>query len=200
MLGLVLKMSIYLIRHAQSEANINGRTRSHAAIALSEQGKQQAEQLCEALPPIDHVIISKYQRTYQTAQPILHKYQITAEVDHNLHEFSYLSERKCANTNLDDRKQWVNAYWERMDYEYRDADDAESFADLYVRVQCVHEKLRQLAQKYVHQNLAVFTHGQFLQLLLTLKHAPQPLSRELMQNFRSDLIQRPISNTAIFLF
>lgn len=87
-----------------------------------------------------------------------------------------------------------------MDYDYRDADDAESFADLYVRVLCVHEKLRQLAQEYVHQNLAVFTHGQFLQLLLTLKHTPQPLSRELMQNFRSDLIQRPIPNTAIFLF
>ena len=94
-LDLVLTMSIYLIRHAQSEANINGRTRSHAAIVLSEQGKQQAEQLCEVLPTIDHVIISKYQRTYQTAQPILHKYHITAEVDHNLHEFSYLSERNA---------------------------------------------------------------------------------------------------------
>lgn len=193
-------MSIYLIRHAQSEANMNGRTRSHAAIELSEQGWQQAKQLCEALPPIDHVLISKYHRTYQTAQPILLKYQITAEIDDNLHEFSYLSERRCANTNLDDRKQWVNAYWERMDDKYRDADDAESFADLYGRVQCVHEKLSQLAQQYEHKNLAVFTHGQFLQLLLTLKHAPQPLSRELMQDFRKNLIQQPIPNTAIFLF
>lgn len=193
-------MSIFLIRHAQSEANMNGRTRSHAAIALSEQGKQQAKQLCEALPPIDHVIISKYQRTYQTAQPILYKYQITAEVDNNLHEFSYLSERKCANTNLDDRRHWVNAYWERMDYEYRDADDAESFTDFYFRVQLFHEKIKQLAEVYVEKNLVIFTHGQFLQLLLTLKHEPQPLSRELMQNFRLDLIHRPIQNTAIFLF
>ena len=193
-------MAIFLIRHAESEANINGRTLSHADISLSENGKTQAEKLCEKLPKVHHVIVSKYKRTYQTAQPILYKYQITAEVDHNLHEFSYLSEGKCANTNLDDRKQWVNAYWERMDYEYRDADDAESFADLYVRVKSVHEKLSQLEQKYVHKNLVIFTHGQFLQLLLTLKHEPEPLSRELMQNFRLDLIQRPIPNTAIFLF
>ncbi len=32
-------MSIFLIRHAESEANINGRTLSHASIALSENGK-----------------------------------------------------------------------------------------------------------------------------------------------------------------
>lgn len=105
-------MAIFLIRHAESEANINGRTLSHADISLSENGKTQAEKLCEKLPEVHHVIISKYKRTYQTSQPILYKYQITAEVDHNLHEFSYLSERKCANTNLDDRKHWVNAYWE----------------------------------------------------------------------------------------
>ncbi|MGL5140840.1 MAG: histidine phosphatase family protein, partial [Acinetobacter baumannii] len=29
-------MSIFLIRHAESEANINGKTLSHASIALSE--------------------------------------------------------------------------------------------------------------------------------------------------------------------
>ncbi|ENX38140.1 histidine phosphatase family protein [Acinetobacter sp. NIPH 2100] len=193
-------MSIFLIRHAQSEANINGRALSHASIRLSDHGKEQAKQLCELLPEIAHVIISKYHRTYQTAEPILHKYQITAEVDEHLHEFSYLSEERCANTNLDDRKQWVNAYWERMDYEYRDADDAESFADLYLRVQLFHEKIKQLAEAYVEKNLVVCTHGQFLQLLLTLKHEPQPLSRELMQNFRLDLIHWPIQNTAIFLF
>ncbi|QER38498.1 histidine phosphatase family protein [Acinetobacter suaedae] len=193
-------MAIFLIRHAESAANINIRSESHASIALSEHGRRQAEQLCSVLPSIQHVIISKYRRTYQTAEPILQKYRITAEIDESIHEFSYLSERKCANTNLDDRKAWVRAYWDRMDFNYCDADDAESFADLYNRVQLFHEKLSYLAQQYLDKNLAVFTHGQFLQLLLTLKYAPQPLSRELMQNFRSDLIHRPIQNTAIFLF
>ncbi|WP_039909297.1 histidine phosphatase family protein [Acinetobacter beijerinckii] len=193
-------MSIFLIRHAESEANINGRTLSHASIALSENGKQQAKQLCVSLPQIDYVIISKYLRTYQTAEPILQKYRITAEIDGNIDEFSYLSERKCANTNLDDRKEWVKAYWEKMDRDYRDDDDAESFTDLYICVQLFHKKLRQLEKEYAEKNLVIFTHGQFLRLLLTLKDRPKPLSRELMQNFRLDLIQQPIPNTTIFLF
>lgn len=78
--------------------------------------KHKLKKLCEKLPKVHHAIVSKNKRTYQTAQPILYKYKITAEVDHNLHEFSYLPEGKCANTNLDNCKQWVNAYWEQMDY------------------------------------------------------------------------------------
>ena len=107
-------MSIFLIRHAESEANINGKTLSHASIALSENGHIQAQNLCSTLPKIDHVMVSKYLRTQQTAAPILEKYKLDFEVDEHLHEFSYLSERKCVNTNLNDRKAWVDAYWEKM--------------------------------------------------------------------------------------
>lgn len=133
-------MSIFLIRHAESEANINGKTLSHALITLSEHGHKQAQVLCSQLPKIDHVIVSRYLRTHQTAAPLLEKYNLTLEIDEHVHEFSYLSERKCANTNMDDRKAWVNTYWEKMDYQHRDADDAESFEDLYIRVQAFHEK------------------------------------------------------------
>ncbi|HDJ7833101.1 TPA: histidine phosphatase family protein [Acinetobacter baumannii] len=51
-------MSVFLIRHAESEANINGKTLSHASIALSEHGHKQAQALCSKLPEIDHVIVS----------------------------------------------------------------------------------------------------------------------------------------------
>ncbi|NUF85477.1 histidine phosphatase family protein [Acinetobacter seifertii] len=51
-------MSIFLIRHAESEANINGKTLSHASITLSENGHKQAQELCLKLPEIDHVIVS----------------------------------------------------------------------------------------------------------------------------------------------
>jgi len=64
-------MSIFLIRHAESEANINGKTLSHASIALSEHGHNQAQTLCSKLPEINHVIVSQYLRTHQTAAPLL---------------------------------------------------------------------------------------------------------------------------------
>ncbi|QNW93565.1 histidine phosphatase family protein [Acinetobacter seifertii] len=193
-------MSIFLIRHAESEANINGKTLSHASIALSEHGHKQAQALCSKLPTIDHVIVSQYLRTHQTAAPLLEKYNLTFEVDEHLHEFSYLSERKCANTNMDDRKAWVNAYWEKMDYQHKDADDAESFEDLYIRVQAFHEKLKILTETYAQKNLAVFSHGQFLQLLMMQIQQPQPLSKDLMQQFRYNLVYQPIRNTQFFTY
>ncbi|CAA0257371.1 histidine phosphatase family protein [Acinetobacter baumannii] len=193
-------MSIFLIRHAESEANINGKTLSHASIALSQKGHKQAQALCSKLPVIDHVIVSQYLRTHQTAAPLLEKYNLNFEVDKHLHEFSYLSERKCANTNMDDRKAWVNAYWEKMDYQYKDADDAESFEDLYMRVQAIHEKLKVLAENYVQKNLTVFSHGQFLQLLMMQIQRPQPLSKDLMQQFRYNLVYQPIRNTQVFTY
>ena len=193
-------MAIFLVRHAESEANINGKTLSHASIALSEHGHRQAQDLCSKLPVIDHVIVSKYLRTQQTAAPILEKYGLSLEVDEHLHEFSYLSERKCANTNLNDRKAWVNAYWERMDYQHRDADDAESFEDLYLRVQAFHHKLKAVAEHYAEKNLAVFSHGQFLQLLIMQIQQPRPLTKELMQQFRADLVRQQIKNTEVFTY
>ena len=193
-------MSIFLIRHAESEANINGKTLSHASIALSENGYIQAQNLCSILPKIDHVIVSKYLRTQQTAIPILKKYNLDFEVDEHLHEFSYLSERKCANTNLNDRQIWVKAYWDKMDCQHRDADDAESFEDLYLRVQAFHEKLKAVAENYVTENLAVFSHGQFLQLLIMQIRQPRPMTKELMQQFRFDLVHQPIKNTEIFIY
>ena len=193
-------MAIFLVRHAESEANINGKTLSHASIALSEHGHRQAQDLCSKLPVIDHVIVSKYLRTQQTAAPILEKYGLSLEVDEHLHEFSYLSERKCANTNLNDRKAWVNAYWERMDYQHRDADDAESFEDLYLRVKAFHDKLKIVAEDYAVKHLAVFSHGQFLQLLIMQIQQPRPLTKELMQQFRADLVRQPIRNTEVFTY
>ena len=191
-------MSIFLIRHAESEANINGKTLSHASIALSENGHVQAQKLCSTLPKIDHVMVSKYLRTQQTAAPILEKYKLDFEVNEHLHEFSYLSEQKCANTNLNDRKAWVNAYWDKMDFQHRDADDAESFEDLYLRVQAFHDKLKAVAGHYAENNLAVFSHGQFLQLLIMQIQQPRSLTKELMKQFRADLVQQPIKNTEIF--
>jgi broad specificity phosphatase PhoE len=193
-------MAIFLIRHAESEANINGKTLSHASIALSEHGHKQAQVLCANLPEINHVIVSQYLRTQQTAAPILEKYHLTFEVDEHLHEFSYLSERKCANTNLNDRKGWVNAYWDKMDCQYRDADDAESFEDLYLRVQAFHEKLKAVAEHYAKKNLAVFSHGQFLQLLIMQIQQPRLLNKELMQQFRADLVRQPIRNSEFFIY
>lgn len=64
-------MSIYLIRHAQSLGNVNGKTESHASIPLTEFGHEQAQKLVDVLPPAKQIFISPFLRTRLTAEPIL---------------------------------------------------------------------------------------------------------------------------------
>ncbi|EQA2747199.1 histidine phosphatase family protein, partial [Acinetobacter baumannii] len=57
-----------------------------------------------------------------------------------------------------------------------------------------------LNENYVQKNLAVFSHGQFLQLLMMQIQQPQPISKDLMQQFRYNLVDQPIRNTQIFTY
>ncbi|MDQ0253951.1 putative phosphatase [Evansella vedderi] len=65
-------MELYLIRHGQSVANLNGIIQGHADVPLSSLGKKQAEQVGEALRnvPFDAVYSSDLQRAYYTAEAI----------------------------------------------------------------------------------------------------------------------------------
>lgn len=192
-------MTIYLIRHAQSVGNVDGQTESHASIALTELGHLQAQQLLAQLPKADHVIISPFLRTLQTAQPLLDRDQLSAEIL-PIEEFSYLSDVKCKGTTLSQRKPWVDAYWQLADVDYIDASDAESFRDLYQRVEALLGFLQQVKQEYVDKNLMIFSHGQFLQLFQMLMNEPQAVSVELMQAFRHNMLHQPIKNTEFFIY
>ena len=192
-------MAIYLIRHAESVGNVDGQTESHASIALTELGHLQARQLLAQLPKADHVIISPFLRTLQTAQPLLDRDQLTAEIL-PIEEFSYLSDVKCRGTTLSQRKPWVDAYWQLADVDYVDASDAESFRDLYQRVEALFTFLDREQQRYLDQNLMIFSHGQFLQLFQMLMTEPQAVSAELMQAFRHNMLHQPIKNTEFFIY
>jgi broad specificity phosphatase PhoE len=87
-----------------------------------------------------------------------------------------------------------------MDFHHRDADDAESFEDLYLRVQAFYDKLKTFSEDYAEKNLAIFSHGQLLQLLKMLVQQPRPLTKELMQEFRLELLRQPIKNTEAFIY
>jgi hypothetical protein len=87
-----------------------------------------------------------------------------------------------------------------MDCRYRDADDAESFWEFYLRMGNFHEKIKRMARGYAKKNLAVLTHGQFLKLLPIVMRDSPSLSRGLMQDFRLESIRHPSRNTEIILF
>ncbi|WP_173911622.1 histidine phosphatase family protein [Acinetobacter sp. Marseille-Q1618] len=192
-------MAVYLIRHAQSVGNVDGKTESHASIALTDFGHQQAHQLTQILPRAHHVIISPFLRTLQTAQPILERDKLQPEIL-PIEEFSYLSDLKCKGTTLAQRKPWVDAYWQNLDVDYVDAADAESFRDLYLRVEALFTFLDREQHSYIDQNLMLFSHGQFLQLFKMLRENHQSVSAQLMQQFRHNMLNQPIKNTEFFTY
>ena len=192
-------MAIYLIRHAESVGNVNGRTSSHSSIELTEAGREQAKKLATQLPFADHVYISSFLRTKQTAQPILERDQLDPEI-FAIEEFSYLSDLRCQNTTLEERKPWVDAYWKDLDIDYMDGNDAESFRGFYQRVQSFRQHLLEIQSKFIEKNLMVFSHGQFLKLFKMLNEQDRVLSASLMSDFRYEMIHHPIQNTELFIF
>nr|WP_227591488.1 histidine phosphatase family protein [Acinetobacter sp. Marseille-Q1620] len=151
-------MSIYLIRHAQSLGNVNGRAESHASIPLTDIGHLQAQKLTELLPKANRVFISPFIRTHLTAEPILQRDCILPEIL-DIQEFSYLSDACCKNTTLQERKPWVDSYWRRADVDFVTGDGAESFSAFYQRVKILIQRLDSLKPEYRKQNLFVFSHG-----------------------------------------
>ena len=192
-------MAIYLIRHAQSVGNIDGQTDSHASIELTELGHQQAEKLAEVLPQANKIMISLYLRTLQTAQPLLNRDGLEAEIL-SIQEFSYLSDLKCKGTTLSQRKPWVDAYWQGLDVDYLDADDAETFRNFYQRVQALRHLLKTIQADYQTENLMIFSHGQFLQLFKMLSEKDSALSADLMHEFRENMLHQPIENTEFLIY
>lgn len=190
---------IYLIRHAQSVGNANGRTRSHASIELTDEGKQQAQALTLTLPHADRILISPFLRTLQTAEPTLLRDQIKPEVM-NIEEFSYLSDTKFQNTTLDERMPYVKRYWSDAEIDYLDADDAESFRTFYARVQDFIIFLDKAKSNYTQKNMLVFTHGQFLTLFKLIAYDQRALSKELMQDFRQRMLEHPIKNAEFCIY
>lgn len=176
---------IWLIRHGQSLANIDQPTQNCADFSLTEKGKAQAQALSEDLPCTpDRIIISPFLRAQQTAAPTLGKFpDVPVETWEDVREFTYLSQAHCAGTTRTQRLPLVASYWEELNPDYRDGEDAESFRMFIARAERVLERLRDLPAE--EENIFVFTHGQFLNGLVQAATHPDERVEERMQKFRS---------------
>jgi broad specificity phosphatase PhoE len=153
---------LWLVRHAESEANAGGVTSDYAAIPLTARGCAQAEQVARACPePPARVVLSPYRRARQTAEPLLARFPDVAVVDAAVQEFTYLAAARCRDMDAASRQPLVDAYWARMDPAYCDGDGAESFTGLGARAAGF------LAEAAGWVGLTVvFTHEQFIRAVV----------------------------------
>jgi len=156
-------VTVWLIRHGESHANM-GRTTAHpAAVELTEEGLNQARQIAAAFPHAPVMIVSSpYMRAQQTALLTRQRFPEVLVDEWPVQEFTYLSPPRFKNTSASDRRPASDAYWTLANPLHVDGDGAESFADLMGRVQAMKDRLKEMDGGLV----AVFTHGLFIQAVL----------------------------------
>ncbi|MEP6925060.1 MAG: histidine phosphatase family protein [Pyrinomonadaceae bacterium] len=185
---------IWLIRHAESEANAGLRTSVPAEVALTTRGMAQAKivaALFDQAPPV--IIISPYLRTRQTAEPLLEKFPKVNVETWAMQEFTYLSVASTRDSTFAERKPLVDAFWARSDPAYCDGKGAESFASFWRRAKDAIDKIVTGAP----DKTVIFCHAQFARAMLWQMLVAQDATAEVMRAFFLFMKAINIPNTAV---
>ena len=86
-----MTITIYIVRHGQTEWNLLGKTQGHGNSDLTPKGIEQAELLADSMTkyPIDYIYSSDLGRAYQTAEIIGNKLNIEVERTEALREMNF---------------------------------------------------------------------------------------------------------------
>ena len=185
---------ISFFRHGESISNAGAATSDPATIPLTERGRGQAERIAQAYEdPPTLIVVSRYVRTRQTAAPLLARFPEVPVEEWPVQEFTYLEPRRCVGTTGAERRPWVEHYWRLCSAEYCDGPGAESFTDLICRVKETRARLEALP---TGSQVAVFTHGQFIQAIRLLVHFPALDVSVMKDRFQALDHEHPIENGA----
>ncbi len=193
---------VLLIRHAESTSNAGAATSQPATIPLTDRGIEQANCVAASFTSKpDLVVLSPYLRAQQTAAPLLARFPNTTTQEWDVQEFTYLAADRCHNTTLTDRKPMVAEYWSRSQPDYCDGPGAESFSHFVSRARGMLEKARILLEEPTSDAanlIAVFTHGQLIQLTMWLLwHNVTEINSQSISSFRYFLLAITVPNASI---
>ncbi len=143
-------MTLWIVRHGQTEANASGLLLGRADPDLDQVGRNQAEQIAQALPVPDRVISSSLARTRQTAAAIARDVTQDVEIDDHFIELDYgdFDLQPLSSLPADVWRQW------QSNLKYCPP-NGESMLALYKRVS---EGLDQLVEAAGEQNVVVVSH------------------------------------------
>jgi probable phosphoglycerate mutase len=159
---------VIVIRHGETDWNVQGRFQGHLDVPLNALGLRQARRMAERLAQerVDVVYCSDLLRTRQTAEPAAALLKLPAAPDAGLREqhFGILE-----GLNFDEvrvRHPQHFAEWLRHDPDYA-LPGGESVRSFHARVVAA---LLGLAERHADQTLAVVTHGGVLDMLFRTVH------------------------------
>ena len=185
--------TLYLIRHAQSEANAGGISKPERDIALSPLGREQAQALVARLPRSNHVYVSELRRTHETAAPYCRAHGITPQVLPQLNEFSCLAFDRIRGMDGTARRPLADAYWQRADPLECTGAGADSFAAFNQRLSAFLAHYPQL-----EDGSLLFGHGIWIGLLAWRLLGFSVETAADMAAFRRFQTGLPMPNTAVW--
>ncbi len=184
---------IWFVRHGESLANAGGITSVASKVPLTDRGKDQAKAAVKALSIKPSLIaVSPYDRARETAVPAILRWSDVELTTWPVQEFTYLSWKKLGPSTVYEREQAALPYWDRMDPDYVDGEDAESYNQMMQRI----DDTIQLIHNLKFESAVVFSHKLFLSVLFYRLVNQHPVPPD-MQEVRTFLLEYNLPNAAI---
>jgi len=164
---------ILLIRHGETEWNVEKRLQGHCDIALNAEGRRQAAALGRALrdEPLDAIFSSDLQRARDTAQAIAAARGMTVQTDPGLRERCFGAFEGLIHSEIGARYPADFLAWKERDLDARytaGEREAETLREFAARALAT---VARLAAIDGHERIAVVTHGGVLDTLYRHAHA-----------------------------
>ena len=148
---------IYIIRHGQTDWNIEHRTQGHTDIALNKNGIEQAELISQKIAnlKIDNIISSDLKRAYMTAQIINKKFNKTIETDKRLREFCFGTLEGITRDKI------TQEIWDDFNKNAKQF-NAETKEEIFNRIKSFIDDLKSIN---INQSILVVTHGGTIKMI-----------------------------------
>ena len=150
-------MHVYVVRHGQTDWNLQNRVQGVADIPLNEEGRSQAIALCSTIRSlsIDFIFSSPLKRTIETAILLNQEKMVPLFLEERLKERDYGEFEGLNKKEFDLETFWdydANIQYER----------AENIQDCVDRVYCF---LKELEKNYMDKHILLVTHGGLVRII-----------------------------------
>ncbi len=157
--------TLYLVRHGETDWNVQEIVQGHTDIALNIVGQEQAKLLANELKniPFSAVYTSDLQRAYKTAEIIILEKKLSIEATNVLRERQFGHFEGKPRKTLQILDKLVEKLSDQERFSSKSFPDVESDEEMIARVITF---LREVAIAHPSKNILVVTHGGILRILL----------------------------------
>lgn len=144
-------MKVYMVRHGQTDYNLNNLLQGKSNIPLNSKGIEQANILKEKIKnlKIEHIYSSSLDRAVTTANIINSEFNLPINIENDLVERSFGILEGVEGSQYD-----IDLFWDyECDYKYKDVESVKEFLE---RINNFYERLY---KKHKDENILIVAHN-----------------------------------------